>query len=150
MIRENIKIDDSSLLSKKVITAKDVFNLLPKEVCEHVADIRVLVDDGKVLWRIILDNEIYAGYHYVPHSGVLIYEAYACRKPYGRIFIGRRARFSRTQFSDKGNTHDIYSVYFCCSRVMVLLGDVDEIQIDDGENGIWSATCRYYFRHYKN
>ena len=148
MIRENIKINDSSLLSKKVITPKDVLNLLPEEIREHVADIRVLVDDGKVLWRIILDNDVYAGYHYVPHSGKLVYEAYACRKPYGRIFIGRRARFSRTRFSDRGNTHDIYSVYFCRPHTMVLLGEVDEMQIDEGKNGIWSATCRYYFRRY--
>ena len=150
MILENIKFDDSSLLSKKVITAKDVLNALPESIREYVADIKVVIDNGQTFWRILLNNEIVAGYLYAMHSGVLVYDGYACRRPFGRIFFAHRVRFFRKSFEKDGNKHVVYSVYCCRPHHMFLLYEVDEVHVEDPDYGPGVVTYLRYCQRFKN
>ena len=149
MILENIKIDDSSLLSKKVITAKDVLNILPESIREYAACIKVVIDNGQPVWRILLNNENVAGYLYTMHSGELVYDGYACRRPFGRIFFARCVRFFRKSFEDKGNKHKVYSVYGCRPHHMFLLYEVDETEVEDPDYGFGFVSYLRYFHRFK-
>ena len=143
IMEQILKIDDSALLSKRIIKVKDIFKLLPDKVKENVEGICILVNDGLPRWFIFLWGE--GAYVYKPHSGEMEYDPYAKMVSYGRIFTWRKGRYLRAV----DGSVKTFSVYLCRPHHMVLWREVREYWMfdEDGETG-FSNTCKW-FRRYK-
>lgn len=143
IMEQILKIDDSALLSKRVVCKKDILHLLPKDMQESVEEICVLVNDGLPRWFIFLWGE--GAYVYKPHSGVMEYDPYAKMVSYGRIYLYRKGRYLRVV----DGSIKTFSVYLCRPHHMVLWREVKEYWMFD-EAGVagYSTTCKW-FRRYK-
>lgn len=148
----DIRIDDSVLQSKRVITSRDIYNILPEKIKEKVEEICVLIDNGQPVWIIFIKGDVCPGYRYYPHSGELIFDAYAKIYHFGKIYFGRLARYLRvTQVPEEksGLSNKVYSIYFCTRRKMTLWGEALEYWMNDDEGCPGCSTEHHWFRRIK-
>ena len=135
-----IKFDDSSLQDKNVITAQDIYNVLPAEVKAKVARITIRVDKQQVFWAIYLKGD--AGYRYELFSKELLYDGYLCLALYRSISIAKQAEFLRKEQKFTEQTHKWYSKFICFRHKMILLKERKEywMKDDNGEDGVSTET----------
>lgn len=145
---ENIKINDDLLRSKRVISGKDIYSILPEEIKTQVEKICVVIDNGQPVWVILL-NEGTGGYRYYPYSGELLYDPYANVYHFGKIYFGRMARYLRwtqTPAKKNGLSNKIYSIYFCTCHHMILTGEVFEYWMMDEYDDPGCSTEFHFHR----
>ena len=141
---QDIKVDDSCLKGKFIISAEDIKNLLPEEIKNDVEAIHVYVDNGQTKWIIFLEDDM-GVYNYFPFSKELIYDPYGRQIRYGLIYLWRKARYLRDEYEHKGTEKKIWATYVCRPSHMFLLREVKEYWFDDG-NGMGSCTKSKWFR----
>lgn len=148
---EDLKIDDVCLQGKHIIRRRDIINLLPEEIKESVENAFVYINEGQPLWVIYLESNS-GGFLYRPFSGEMIYEPYAKKMDFGRIYFWREARYLRWQESPKRQGRKIYTVYICRPTRMYLLKETCYFWVDDGTGpGFCSTTKRFRaFNYPKN
>lgn len=138
-----IKVDDSALLSKRVIKTKDIFQLIPAKLQGNVETICVLVNEGLPRWFIFLWGE--GAYVYKPHSGEMEYDPYAKRVSYGRIYLWRKGRYLRSN----NKRIKTFSVYLCRPHHMVLWREIREYWDFDEAGAAGYCRSSRWFRRYK-
>ena len=111
-----------------------------------------MIDNGQPVWLIFVSGDNCASYRYYPHSGELTADPYAKVYHFGRIYLGRIARYLRwTQTPSKKNglSNKIYAVYFCTRHHMVLTGEVFEYWMAD-EYDEPGCSAEFHFRRIKD
>lgn len=143
-----IKIDDSVLLSKRIIRKSDIMALLPEDVKSQVKDIKVMVDRDP-RWIIFLKGG--GAYHYSPlNKDHEMYLDVAGIKPaYGKIYICRKTRVLRFEEKPEPDGDKYYSVFLCRPSFMLLLREVKEWwYTQEYISGPGFSTFCRWFRHY--
>ena len=140
---ENLKVDDSSLRGKRVIGKSDVINLLPEEMRENVEAAYVYVDMGQPRWVIFLSDDL-GEYQYHPFSHEMEYDPYAKGKDFGKIYLWRKARYLREEYTHKGTDRKVYSVYICRPHHMYLLREVKQYWYDEGQGPGFCSRTKWF------
>lgn len=141
-----IKVDDSVLLSKRVIKAQDIIALVPEEVRKDVVGAYVYVNENIPFWLILCGA---GGYTYIPHSGEMVHEPYAHMIRYGRIYLSRKARYKRSEITNGIDTHKTFAVYVCRPRHMYLWKEVREYWYSNETGPVGYSVASKLFRRFK-
>ena len=142
-----IKIDDSALLSKHIITKKDVMALLPEDIKSQVKDIQVLVNHGQPRWVIFLRSGAYL-YEPLNKDHEMILDVSGVKPAYGKIYLCRKARVLRWEESEELNGDKYYAVFLCRPHHMVLWRELKNTWFTQDESGPGFGTTVKWFRHF--
>lgn len=141
----DLKVDDSCLRGKRIISSNDIKNLLPEEIQEEVEAIHVYVyvDTVKILWVIYLKENM-GTYEYVPFSKEIIYNPYGREIRYGLIYFWRKTRFQRDVYTHKGTEKKVYATYICRPNHMLLLREEKQYWYDEGNGDGYCSKSRWF------
>ena len=143
-----IKIDDSVLLSKRVIKKSDIEALLPEDIKSQVRDIRVMVDHGQPMWMIFLVGG--GAYLYEPlnKDKEMIFDVSGIRPAYGKIYLCRKARVLRYEEKQEPSGNKYYTVFLCFQHAMFFWREVREFWFTLDKSGPGCIWFPKWFRHY--
>ena len=108
------------LQGSTIIDEQKIWRCIPNNMILG-STLRIMINESKPVWVLTLESG--EQWYYVLFSHEIVQ---AENIHFGKIYIGRTARWLRDEYEHKGNLKKLYSVFFCTSKTMFLVKESKE------------------------